>query len=89
MCLRLNIYSDGLVYPLDTFKTRIQARDANNKEDSEDNEDEEDSELSNELQLIPKDSLIKGVIDIFRKEGIAAAYGGFGASMINTFSQRE
>ncbi|EIM24034.1 mitochondrial carrier [Wallemia mellicola CBS 633.66] len=82
------VVSNGLVYPLDTFKTRIQARDANNKEDSEDNEDEEDSELSNELQLIPKDSLIKGVIDIFRKEGIAAAYGGFGASMINTFSQQ-
>ncbi|TIC12187.1 hypothetical protein E3Q14_01865 [Wallemia mellicola] len=82
------VVSNGLVYPLDTFKTRIQARDANNKEDSEDNEDEEDSELSNELQLMPKDSLIKGVIDIFRKEGIAAAYGGFGASMINTFSQQ-
>lgn len=82
------VVSNGLVYPLDTFKTRIQARDANNKEDEGDKEDKEDSELSNELQLIPKDSLIKGVIDIFRKEGIAAAYGGFGASMINTFSQQ-
>lgn len=69
---------DGLVYPLDTLKTRIQVKDNNNNNDNDDNE----------LVIKDNENLVKGVIDLFRDEGFQAAYGGFGASMLNTFSQR-
>lgn len=85
------MFKDGIVYPLDTLKTRIQAKDASDEtEDSEssDNTKYQVTDISNDLAHIPKNTLINGIIKLFKQEGIAAAYGGFGASMLNTFSQR-
>ncbi|TIB64949.1 hypothetical protein E3P78_00897 [Wallemia ichthyophaga] len=85
------VVSNGIVYPLDTLKTRIQAKDASDEtEDSEssDNTKYQVTDISNDLAHIPKNTLINGIIKLFKQEGIAAAYGGFGASMLNTFSQQ-
>ncbi|TIA89900.1 hypothetical protein E3P99_01805 [Wallemia hederae] len=79
------VVSNGLVYPLDTVKTRIQAKDAS---DAEKDTDTVQHNLNADLALIPKDSLVTAIVKLFRDEGIAAAYGGFGASMLNTFSQQ-
>ncbi|THH15559.1 hypothetical protein EW146_g4931 [Bondarzewia mesenterica] len=56
-------FSNAVVYPLDTIKTRIQASSA------EDNL-----------------SVTALIARIFREEGIAGYYRGFGATMLNTFS---
>ncbi|KAI0255043.1 adenine nucleotide transporter [Lactifluus subvellereus] len=57
-------FSNAVVYPLDTVKTRIQA----------------DSSNGRSVRALLK--------RIFKEEGIAGFYRGFGATMLNTFSMQ-
>ncbi|KAI0052250.1 adenine nucleotide transporter [Auriscalpium vulgare] len=64
-------FSNAVVYPLDTIKTRIQAA---NTEDGGDNE----AELS----------VTNLALKIVKEEGLTGLYGGFAATMLNTFSMQ-
>ncbi|ETW83400.1 mitochondrial carrier protein [Heterobasidion irregulare TC 32-1] len=65
-------FSNAVVYPLDTIKTRIQAANV------DDNADGSPSDLS-----------VTGLLArIFKEEGVAGYYRGFGATMLNTFSMQ-
>ncbi|CAE6394641.1 unnamed protein product [Rhizoctonia solani] len=68
------VFSNAVVYPLDTAKTRIQATDGSEKDRKGKGRDG-----SNRLSIIPL------LVRIFKEEGIKGCYGGFGASMANTF----
>ncbi|EIM91363.1 mitochondrial carrier [Stereum hirsutum FP-91666 SS1] len=65
-------FSNAIVYPLDTIKTRIQAS----------NVEEERTGKRSDL------SIHHLVVSILKEEGIAGYYRGFAATMINTFSMQ-
>jgi len=64
------VFSNAVVYPLDTVKTRIQAAPAQHGR--------------KQRQV----SILSVLMRIIKEEGIAGYYGGFFASMLNTFSQQ-
>jgi hypothetical protein len=66
------VFSNAVVYPLDTVKTRIQASTTSAKGK------ERDTNLSVSAVLLK----------ILKEEGISGYYKGFGASMLNTFSMQ-
>ncbi|CCO36438.1 Peroxisomal adenine nucleotide transporter 1 [Rhizoctonia solani AG-1 IB] len=68
------VFSNAVVYPLDTAKTRIQATDGSEKDRKGKGRDGSDR-----LSIIPL------LVRILKEEGIKGCYGGFGASMANTF----
>ncbi|OCH88577.1 mitochondrial carrier [Obba rivulosa] len=65
-------FSNAVVYPLDVAKTRIQAATA-------DTNDKDGKKTPGMLRVI---------LRILKKEGIAGLYRGFTATMINTFSMQ-
>jgi len=66
------VFSNAVVYPLDTVKTRIQAAD--------------DKKGKGKAGAGP--SITNLLVKILREEGIGGYYKGFGASMLNTFSMQ-
>lgn len=81
-----------LVYPLDTAKTRLQASTSAELAayEREDEKAARKSGLKAALRRrLRKWQLISMVIRIVKTEGIAGAFKGFSASMINCFSMRE
>ncbi|CAE6413726.1 hypothetical protein ACGC1H_003000 [Rhizoctonia solani] len=68
------VFSNAVVYPLDTAKTRIQATGASEKDKKGKGRDGSDR-----LSIIPL------LMRILKEEGVKGYYGGFGASMANTF----
>ncbi|KAF8754104.1 Mitochondrial carrier [Rhizoctonia solani] len=68
------VFSNAVVYPLDTAKTRIQATDGSEKDRKGKGRDGHDR-----LSIIPL------LVRILKEEGVKGCYGGFGASMANTF----
>ncbi|KAG8715328.1 ADP/ATP carrier protein [Ceratobasidium sp. 423] len=68
------VFSNAVVYPLDTAKTRIQATNGSEKDKKGKGRDESDR-----LSIIPT------LMRILKEEGVKGYYGGFGASMANTF----
>ncbi|PWN48754.1 mitochondrial carrier [Violaceomyces palustris] len=80
------VFSNAVVYPLDTVKTRIQAGQGNKAAATSDSKDSTGNEKS--VATIGKHvGLIQGMVQIIKsKEGPMGLYKGFGASMVNTFS---
>ncbi|KAF8589435.1 adenine nucleotide transporter [Ramaria rubella] len=72
------VFSNAVVYPLDTVKTRIQAASSSAKDHKGKGKSPSSSQLS----------IVKLLFKIMREEGIFGFYKGFGASMLNTFSQQ-
>jgi len=68
------VISNAIVYPLDTVKTRIQA--------------ESSSSNAPETKKPNNSNLKKIILKIFKSQGLTGFYGGFGASMLNTFSMQ-
>ncbi|KAJ1307265.1 hypothetical protein OPQ81_001378 [Rhizoctonia solani] len=68
------VFSNAVVYPLDTAKTRIQATDTSEKDKKGKGRDGSDR-----LSIVPL------LMRILKEEGVKGYYGGFGASMANTF----
>jgi hypothetical protein len=68
------VFSNAVVYPLDTVKTRIQAAVPSEKGK------EKDGESSR--------SILSVLLGMLREEGFWSFYKGFGANMLNTFSQQ-
>ncbi|KAG8698792.1 ADP/ATP carrier protein, partial [Ceratobasidium sp. 395] len=68
------VFSNAVVYPLDTAKTRIQATGSSGKDKKGKGKDGLDR-----LSIIPL------LLRILKEEGVKGYYGGFGASMANTF----
>ncbi|CAE7094581.1 unnamed protein product [Rhizoctonia solani] len=68
------VFSNAVAYPLDTAKTRIQATDASEKDKKGKGRDGSDH-----LSIVPL------LMRILKEEGVKGYYGGFGASMANTF----
>ncbi|QRV89567.1 mitochondrial carrier protein [Ceratobasidium sp. AG-Ba] len=68
------VFSNAVVYPLDTAKTRIQAAGSSNKDKKGKGKDGMDR-----LSVLPL------LLRILKEEGVKGYYGGFGASMANTF----
>ncbi|KAG9024897.1 ADP/ATP carrier protein [Tulasnella sp. JGI-2019a] len=66
------VFSNAVVYPLDTVKTRIQATD--------------DRKGKGKAGSGPSISSL--LVKILREEGVGGYYKGFGASMLNTFSMQ-
>ncbi|KAH9819598.1 mitochondrial carrier domain-containing protein [Melampsora americana] len=83
------IISNGVVYPLDTIKTKIQA-------DSTQSSSNQDMIPSPKLKrqnapnrlTLPKLSFREVMIEIFKHQGLSGFYRGFLASMLNTFSMQ-
>ncbi|KAI5119427.1 hypothetical protein M0805_009878 [Coniferiporia weirii] len=65
------VFSNAIVYPLDTVKTRIQAASTASSADK-------GKQRSN--------SVVALLLRILREEGVYGFYNGFGANMLNTFS---
>ncbi|PWN35714.1 mitochondrial carrier [Meira miltonrushii] len=77
------IFSNAVVYPLDTVKTRIQA------DVGEITKPGQKSITDKEGKTVMKKGtgMLEGILTIIKsKEGPAGLYRGFGASMVNTFS---
>ena len=77
------IFSNAVVYPLDTVKTRIQA------DVGEVTKPGQKSITDKEGKTVMKKGtgMLEGMLTIIKsKEGPAGLYRGFGASMVNTFS---
>ncbi|KAG8748100.1 ADP/ATP carrier protein [Ceratobasidium sp. 414] len=68
------VFSNAVVYPLDTAKTRIQATGSSGKDKKGKGKDGSDR-----LSILPL------LLRILKEEGVKGYYGGFGASMANTF----
>ena len=68
------VFSNAVVYPLDTAKTRIQATDSSDKDKKGKKRDNSDR-----LSIVPL------LLRILKEEGVKGYYGGFSASMVNTF----
>ncbi|KAF8606419.1 mitochondrial carrier [Ceratobasidium sp. AG-I] len=68
------VFSNAVVYPLDTAKTRIQASGSSSKDKKGKGRDGSD-----QLSIFPL------LLRILKEEGVKGYYGGFGASMANTF----
>ncbi|KAG8829205.1 ADP/ATP carrier protein [Serendipita sp. 399] len=66
------VFSNAIVYPLDTVKTRIQAATNN--------------DVKGKGKTFQRPSIVLLLRQILKQEGIAGFYKGFGASMLNTFS---
>ncbi|PVF93358.1 mitochondrial carrier [Serendipita vermifera] len=67
------VFSNAIVYPLDTVKTRIQASSSAGS-------------VKGKGKGQAKGSILPLLFQILQKEGVAGFYKGFGASMLNTFS---
>lgn len=68
------VFSNAIVYPLDTIKTRIQAASSD--------------DVKGKGRKDAKISIMPLLAHILKTEGIAGFYKGFGASMLNTFSMQ-
>ncbi|KAG8736590.1 ADP/ATP carrier protein [Ceratobasidium sp. 428] len=68
------VFSNAVVYPLDTAKTRIQATGSSGRDKKGKGKDGLDR-----LSILPL------LLRILKEEGVKGYYGGFGASMANTF----
>ena len=80
------VFSNAVIYPLDTVKTRIQAGNSTAVTAGKEVRDPKDPTKT--IVTVPKNAgMIKGILHIIRsKEGPMGLYKGFGASMVNTFS---
>ncbi|KAF8519543.1 mitochondrial carrier [Gautieria morchelliformis] len=72
------VFSNAVVYPLDTVKTRIQAASSSTKDEKGKGISPSSSQLS----------IVKLLLKIMREEGVSGFFRGFGASMLNTFSMQ-
>ncbi|PKI83421.1 hypothetical protein MVES1_002486 [Malassezia vespertilionis] len=78
------VFSNAVIYPLDTVKTHIQA-DKNSKKEGEKVATGDEKRKGVKKQL----GIVETLISIIRsKQGPTALYRGFGASMANTFIQQ-
>ncbi|CCA72855.1 related to ANT1-peroxisomal ATP carrier [Serendipita indica DSM 11827] len=68
------VFSNAVVYPLDTVKTRIQATSSD--------------ESRRKGKSAQSTSITSLLLQILKQEGVAGFYKGFGASMLNTFSMQ-
>ncbi|PWN43014.1 mitochondrial carrier [Ceraceosorus guamensis] len=76
------VFSNAVIYPLDTVKTRIQAGTQEAEKGKK-----AVSKSSGDVTVRKGAGMLEGVVTIARsKEGVAGLYKGFGASMVNTFS---
>ncbi|CAK9786908.1 mitochondrial carrier [Cutaneotrichosporon oleaginosum] len=85
------VFSNALVYPLDTAKTRLQASTTAELAayEREDEKAARKAGMSAFLRRrIRKWQLINMVLRIIKSEGISGAFKGFSASMINCFSMQ-
>ncbi|EST06159.1 Mitochondrial substrate/solute carrier [Kalmanozyma brasiliensis GHG001] len=80
------VFSNAVIYPLDTVKTRIQAGQSSAVVAGKEARDPKDP--SKTIVTVPKSAgMIKGILHIIRsKEGPAGLYKGFAASMVNNFT---
>ncbi|KLO17420.1 adenine nucleotide transporter [Schizopora paradoxa] len=67
------VFSNAVVYPLDTVKTRIQAENSSSGEKGKGKQ---------------KLTMTGVLLRVLREEGVSGLYNGFGASMLNTFSMQ-
>lgn len=75
------VFSNAVIYPLDTVKTRIQADVGSSQKAKAINAKEGKPTMKKGT------SLTEGLVAILKsKEGVKGLYRGFGASMVNTFS---
>lgn len=77
MCMSCPVLGFFLSNDANRAKTRIQALPSDGKGKGKDKDKGQD-------QL----SMLSVLVKIFKKEGIAGFYRGFGATMLNTFSMR-
>ncbi|SNX82643.1 related to ANT1 - peroxisomal ATP carrier [Melanopsichium pennsylvanicum] len=79
------VFSNAVIYPLDTVKTRIQAGQSSAVVPGKEARDPKDPTKT--IVTVPKNvGMIRGILHIIRsKEGPAGLYKGFGASMANNF----
>ncbi|PWZ03260.1 mitochondrial carrier [Testicularia cyperi] len=82
------VFSNAVIYPLDTVKTRIQAGQGSAASGKAKEAVKDPKNPSKTLVTVPQNAgLLKGMLHIIRsKEGPKGLYKGFGASMVNTFS---
>ncbi|KIJ51451.1 hypothetical protein M422DRAFT_157838 [Sphaerobolus stellatus SS14] len=72
------VFSNAIVYPLDTLKTRIQADTTSTKDEKGKGKGPKSAKLS----------IMKLLLKITKEEGFIGFYKGFGASMLSVFSQQ-
>ncbi|TXT04888.1 hypothetical protein VHUM_03971 [Vanrija humicola] len=87
------VFSNAVVYPLDTVKTRLQAQPASEIEAEKRQEAQEAKEHKGGVKGAIKRRLrsfkmLNMLVRIIRTEGIAGAFKGFSANMINSFSMQ-
>ncbi|ETS60915.1 hypothetical protein PaG_04836 [Moesziomyces aphidis] len=80
------VFSNAVIYPLDTVKTRIQAGQSSAVTPGKEVRDPKDPTKT--IVTVPKNvGMIKGILHIIHsKEGAMGLYKGFAASMVNTFT---
>ncbi|CAD6568663.1 MAG: ADP/ATP carrier protein [Tremellales sp. Tagirdzhanova-0007] len=93
------VFSNAIVYPLDTVKTRLQALPSSSLLSSEAIKEQSDKRIEHVhnlprslprtlLRRIRQWPMLSLLLRILRTEGIAGAFKGFTASMISTFSMQ-
>ncbi|EIW71118.1 hypothetical protein TREMEDRAFT_67578 [Tremella mesenterica DSM 1558] len=86
------VFSNALVYPLDTIKTRLQALPPQPKPFSSSTEDTVRHDAHGVIRRLSKRlkrwQLLQMLIQVIGTEGIGGVFKGFSANMINTFSQQ-
>ncbi len=86
------VFSNAVIYPLDTVKTRIQAGAVGTSSSSQPiSQKAKEAARDPRAVTLKRDvGLFAGVLAIARsKEGVPGLYKGFGASLVNTFTTRE
>lgn len=82
------VFSNAVIYPLDTVKTRIQA-DVGPSTPAAGKKGAGGSDKGGKVTVRKGAGMLEGVVTIAKsKEGVMGLYRGFGASMVNTFSTR-
>ena len=89
-----------IVYPLDTVKTRLQTLPSSSVTPAQTSEEQSESYHNEHVRKPPRSlprkflrqirrwQMLSLLLRILRTEGIAGAFKGFTANMINTFSMR-